>query len=187
MSQERSSNNNMDLSAIGDNLPTAANAVGVAPYDSPIPNIVVTSSNAVISTNWSSSRTSHCSGDFFGFGAVASAPGAQNSNFDLGSKKGPSFLFAWSCTLVKLTCSVLTTPVADYELTSPPPPRYEPSGAGIDPELERLLEQDPGLIDVKSKSFNPRVGEGFDGNAAAWYRGVQFTTQPDHFLLWEHG
>ena len=46
----------MDLSAIGDNLPVAANTVGVVSYDSPIPNIVVTSSNAVISTNWSSSR-----------------------------------------------------------------------------------------------------------------------------------
>ena len=57
MSDERSSNN-MDLSAIGDNLPAAANAVGnvVVSYDSPIPNIVVTSSNAVMSTNWSSSR-----------------------------------------------------------------------------------------------------------------------------------
>lgn len=56
MSDERSRNNNMDLSAIGDNLPVAANAVGVVSYDSPIPNIVVTSSNAVNSTNWSSSR-----------------------------------------------------------------------------------------------------------------------------------
>ena len=73
----------------------------------------------------------------------------------------------------------LAHPASDYDLTSPPPPRYEPSsGAGIDPELERLLEQDPGLIDVKSKSFNPigaadaRVAGGFD-SSATWYRGVQ--------------
>ena len=69
-------------------------------------------------------------------------------------------------------------PAVDYELTSPPPPRYEPSGAGIDPELERLLEQDPGLIDVKSKSFtqfggDSRVGEGFD-SSATWFRGARF-------------
>ena len=62
MSDERSANN-MDLSAIGDNLPAAAAAanaaaaaIGVVPYDSPVPNIVVTSSNAVVSQNWSSSR-----------------------------------------------------------------------------------------------------------------------------------
>ena len=67
----------------------------------------------------------------------------------------------------------LAHPASDYDLTSPPPPRYEPSsGAGIDPELERLLEQDPGLIDVKSKSFNPIGGERFD-SSATWYRGVQ--------------
>ena len=66
----------------------------------------------------------------------------------------------------------------DYELTSPPPPRYEPSGAGIDPELERLLEQDPGLIDVKAKSFNPFNGDGEETHSgsrgfsnASWYRG----------------
>ena len=75
MSDDRSRNNNMDLSAIGDNLPVAANAL--PSYDSPIPNIVVTSSNAVLSPNWSSSRTSDCSGDFFAYGAVASAQGAQ--------------------------------------------------------------------------------------------------------------
>ena len=77
MSDDRSrNNNNMDLSAIGDNLPAAATAL--SSYDSPIPNIVVTSSNAVMSPNWSSSRTSDCSGDFFAYGAVASAPGAQS-------------------------------------------------------------------------------------------------------------
>ena len=84
---------------------------------------------------------------------------------------------------------MLTPPAADYDLTSPPPPRYEPSGAGIDPELERLLEQDPGLIDVKSKSFtqfggsDSRVGEGFD-SSATWYRGVRFTALAGYFLRW---
>ena len=42
------------------------------------------------------------------------------------------------------------------------------------------MEQDPGLIDVKSKSFtqfgggggDSRVGEGFD-SSATWYRGVR--------------
>ena len=66
----------------------------------------------------------------------------------------------------------LVHPAVDYELTSPPPPRYEPSGAGIDPELERLLEQDPGLIDVKSKSFNQFGGDGSHSRVGGegWYR-----------------
>lgn len=51
----------------------------------------------------------------------------------------------------------------DFEqLTSPPPPPHPPpttptfdlnQDQGIDPELERLLEYDPGLMDMKARSL----------------------------------
>ena len=59
-------------------------------------------------------------------------------------------------------------------VNSPPPQRYDPQqDQGIDPELERLLEYDPGLMEIKAKSYGFAYNGTSSSTAAAaptnWY------------------